>query len=272
MTIGSKKFDIGSRTFIVGILNVTPDSFFDGGKHNVVKDAITRALGMIKEGADIIEIGGESTRPGHDNVSADDQLKRVLPVLQELTKLTDVPISIDTSLADVARATLENGASMINDVWAFSKDPELANVCALHGAVCCTMHNRNNMDYSNILQDIKSDLTSSINILKKAGIADDKIITDPGIGFAKTAEDNILVLQNLTKFTSMPYPLMLGTSNKSFIGKTIGLDVHDRLEATLTTTALGISQGVSFIRVHNVKENKKAAMMADALVRKCANG
>lgn len=268
MKIGSKIFDIGSRTFIIGILNVTPDSFFDGGNYSTVQQAIERAMQLVADGADIIELGGESSRPGHATVPIDVELERVLPVLAALSKKIDTPICIDTCKAAVADAALQNGASMINDVWCFSRDKELAKVCAKHNAICCVMHNRDNTNYDNFLIDVVNDLKKGIDTLLQAGVSPGNIITDPGIGFAKSVEQNLEVMRNLSMLTSLPHPVMLGTSRKSFMGKSIGLNIEERLEATIATTVLGISSQCDFIRVHDVLENKRAAMMADEIIRR----
>lgn len=266
MKIGNKFFDIGKRTYIVGILNVTPDSFFDGGNYTSLETAVIQAKKMVDEGADIIEIGGESTRPGHKKMDDKTETGRVLPVLTRLVSELDVPISIDTGKKELAKRALEAGASMINDILGFLHEPNLAKVCAEYGAVCCTMHNRDNMNYVNFLQDVKDDLNKSIDVLLKAGVKPENIITDPGIGFAKTAEQNLEILRNLKQFTAMPYPLMLGTSRKSFMEKTVGLTMDERLEGTIATTVLGIEQGAAFIRVHDVAENKRAIKLTDAIL------
>ena len=268
MKIGSTLFDIGSRTFIVGILNVTPDSFFDGGIYITTEQAVIRAKKLVDEGADIIEIGGESSRPGYTPVEACVEIDRVLPVLKELTKTINVPISIDTCKSAVAEAALQNGASLINDISCFKQDPELAKVCAKHNAVCCVMHNRDNMNYNNFLLDVIDDLKDSVNSLVQAGVSHDNIIIDPGIGFAKTVSHNLEVMRNLSLFASLPYPIMVGTSRKSFIGRTLNLPVEERLEATIATTALAVSQYCDFIRVHDVQENKRAAVISDEIIRR----
>ena len=267
MKIGSTWFDIGMRTFIVGILNVTPDSFFDGGSYTTVEQAVNRAKKLVDDGADIIEIGGESSRPGFTPVAAHVELERVIPVLKALVGVIDVPIAVDTYKAAVAEAALQHGASLINDVFRFKKDPELATVCAKYNACCCVMHNRDNTNYSNFLSDVLADLQESVDLLLAAGVDPQQIILDPGIGFAKSAAQNLDVLRNLSLFTSLPYPVMLGTSRKSFIGYTLDLPVEERLDATVATTVLAISQHCDFIRVHDVRENKRAAMMADEIIR-----
>jgi len=267
MNIGNKDFTIGARTYIVGILNLTPDSFFDGGSYTSVEAAVKQAKKMADEGADIIEIGGESTRPGHVKMEPDAEIARVLPVLARLVAEMDLPISVDTSKAKVAEQALKAGASMINDISCFQYDKDLARVCADFDTVCCTMHNRDNMNYVNLLKEVKDDLQRSIDLLQNAGVKAERIITDPGIGFAKTSQHNLEMLRHLDFFTAMPYPLMLGTSRKSFMEKTIGLKMEERLEGTIATTVLGIHAGASFIRVHDVAENKRAAMMTDAILQ-----
>ena len=267
MKIGKKDFAIGQRTYIVGIVNVTPDSLYDGGCFDTTDAAVNHALKLIADGADIIEVGGESTRPRHQKVDAKTELGRVLPVVESLADKTDAPISVDTSKASVADAALGAGASLINDISCFTYDKELPEVCAKHGAVCCVMHNRDNLEYRNLLMDIMMDLQRSIYSAEKAGVPSDKIIIDPGIGFAKAVYDNLVVLRNLSYFTAYEYPVMVGASRKSFMGRILGLEKHDRLETTIAATALAISQHVAFVRVHDVLENKRAAMMADELVR-----
>ncbi|MCL2840974.1 MAG: dihydropteroate synthase [Defluviitaleaceae bacterium] len=267
MQIGKKNFNLHERTFIVGILNVTPDSFFDGGAYNSLEQAVNRAKKMVADGADIIEIGGESSRPGFTPVDAQTEMERILPILKAVNQAIDIPIAIDTYKSEVAEAALQNGAVLINDIFCFKRDPELPKVCAKYNAACCIMHNRDDTSYDNILLDIITDLNEGIDRLLSAGVAPQKIITDPGIGFAKDTKQSIHVLRNLSYFTALPYPVMLGASRKSFIGNSIGLPVEDRLEATIATTVLAIHQNCSFIRVHDVKENKRAAMIADVLIR-----
>lgn len=267
MQIGTTQFPIHTRTFIVGILNVTPDSFFDGGSYTTVAQAVQRAKQMAADGADIIEIGGESSRPGFTPVKAEVELGRILPVLQALQGEIDVPIAVDTYKAAVAEAALQNGAAMINDVFRFQKDPELAHVCARYNATCCVMHNRDTGDYVDFLPDVLAELQESVDLLTSAGVAPGNIIIDPGVGFAKSVEQNLDVLRNLSRFTALPYPVMLGTSRKSFMGRTLGLETNQRLEATIATTVLAVSHGCAFVRVHDVPENKRAAMMADEIIR-----
>jgi len=268
MNINGKNFNIGSRTFIVGILNVTPDSFSDGGQFYAVDNAVQRAIKMESDGADIIEIGGESSRPGFTPVDEKTELERITPVLHALSQVLTVPIAVDTYKANVANYALQNGASIINDIFCFKRDPDMPKVCAAHNAICIIMHNRNNHNYDHFIPDVIADLDEGIKLLTAAGVPAENIIIDPGVGFAKGLKHNIEVLQNLDQFAALPYPVMLGASRKSFIGKTLGLSVDERLEATIATTVLGITQGCDFIRVHDVLENKRAAAMTDEIVRK----
>ncbi|MHC1683642.1 MAG: dihydropteroate synthase [Clostridiaceae bacterium] len=268
MYIGNKEFKIGERTYIMGILNVTPDSFSDGGKHNDIERAIEKAKMMIEDGADIIDIGGESTRPGGDFVPEEEEIKRVVPVIERLSKEIDVPISIDTYKSKVAEEAVKAGATLINDVWGFKKDKDMAKVAAKYNVAVCLMHNKENKNYNNIIDDMKNQLMESVNIAKEAGVKDENIILDPGVGFAKTYEDNLEVMNNLEKFAVLGYPVLLGTSRKSMIGLTLDLPTDERVEGTLATTTIGIMKGCDFVRIHDVKENKRCALMTDAIVRK----
>ena len=267
MKIGNLDFEIGKRTYIMGILNVTPDSFSDGGRFNNIEMAIKHAKEMIAEGVDIIDIGGESTRPGHEVVGEEEEIKRVVPVIEALTKELKVPISIDTYKGRVAEFAVRAGASMINDVWGFKKEPYIAEVAAKYNVPCCLMHNRDNKNYNDLIQDILKDLEESIEIALKAGVKKENIILDPGIGFAKSHEDNLKTMNNLEKLNSLGYPVLLGTSRKSMIGLTLNLPVDQRLEGTLATTTIGIMKGCEFIRVHDIKENKRVCDMTDAIYR-----
>jgi dihydropteroate synthase len=267
MKIGNKDFEIGKRTYIMGILNVTPDSFSDGGRFNDMSEAINQAKKMVAEGADIIDIGGESTRPGHASVSEEEEIKRVIPVVEALSKVINVPISVDTYKGKVAELALEAGAAMINDVWGFKKDQYIARVVAKYNVPCCLMHNRDNKNYNNLIQDILKDLEESIEIALKAGVKRENIIIDPGIGFAKSYDDNLKTMRNLEKLNSLGYPLLLGTSRKSMVGFALDLPVGERLEGTIATTAIGIMKGCQFIRVHDIKENKRVCAMTDAIFR-----
>lgn len=268
MKIGNKEFKLGERTYIMGILNVTPDSFSDGGKFNDLQRAVERAKELISEGVDIIDIGGESTRPNHTPVGEEEEANRVVPIIKEIRKHFDIPISIDTYKGKVAELALEAGANLINDVWGFKKDPYIAEVAAKYNAPCCLMHNRDNTEYEDIIEDVLKDLQESIDIALKAGVRKENIMVDPGIGFAKTYEQNLYVMNNLEKLSELGYPVLLGTSRKSTIGKTLDLPPDQRVEGTLATTVIGITKKCDFVRVHDVLENKRAAMMTDAIVRR----
>lgn len=262
------EIEIGKNTLIMGILNVTPDSFSDGGQFNSVSQGLNQAIKMVKEGADIIDVGGESTRPGSDYVEVSEEIKRVVPVIQELKRFINKPISIDTYKADVARAALEVGANIVNDVWGLQKDPNIANVIAEYDVPVVVMHNQEDTIYENdIIESMKSFFEKSIEIALSAGVKKEQIILDPGIGFGKTVAQNLEVMNRLEELNSLGYPILLGISRKSIIGKTLDLPTHDRLEGTLALNAIGIQKGVEIIRVHDVKENLKAAKMIDAVCR-----
>ena len=263
-----REFLKGKKTYIMGILNVTPDSFSDGGKHHRLSNAIDHTAQMIKDGADIIDIGGESTRPGAEPVSLEEELERVLPILEELTVRFDVPFSIDTYKAEVARQALEKGAQIINDVWGAKKDPEMAKLAARTGAPIILMHNRQDRNYTNLMADIINDLQESIDLVLQAGGSEEQIILDPGIGigFAKTYEHNLAVMRQLEQLVQLGYPVLLGTSRKSMIGKTLDLPPEERLEGTIATICLGIMKGCKILRVHDVKEVARAAKMMDAML------
>lgn len=262
-------FEYGKKTYIMGILNVTPDSFSDGGSYTSIEKALNHAKEMIDSGADIIDLGGESTRPGHQIVDAEEELRRVLPVVKELKKQLNVKVSVDTYKSIVAEETLKLGADMINDVWGLRKDPNMASVIAKYDAHVCIMHNQDGTDYDkDIMESIKEFLIESIKIAKSAGIDDRKIVLDPGIGFGKTLEQNIEVMARLDELKDLGYPILLGTSRKSMIGKILDLEPKDRVEGTIATTVLGIKSGVDIVRVHDVLENIRAIKVADAICRR----
>jgi dihydropteroate synthase len=267
MKIGNLDFEIGKRTYIMGILNVTPDSFSDGGKFNHIEAAIKHAKEMVADGVDIIDIGGESTRPGHNAVSEEEEIKRVVPIIEALKREIEAPISVDTYKGKVAELALKAGAAMINDIWGFKKDAYIAEVAAKYNVPCCLMHNRDNRKYNNLMVDILADLEESILIAIKAGVKRENIIVDPGIGFAKGYKDNLKTMKNLEKLHDLGYPILLGTSRKSMIGVAMDLPVSERLEGTLATTAIGIMKGCEFIRVHDILANKRVCSMTDAIFR-----
>jgi dihydropteroate synthase len=259
---------LGSKTYIMGILNVTPDSFSDGGKFTDIEKAISHAKEMLRDGADIIDIGGESTRPGHEEISPEEEINRVLPVVEKLIKEINVPISVDTSKAIVAKKVLEVGAHMINDVWGLQKDPQLANIIAEYNVPVVMMHNQIGTEYDgDIMENIKVFLKKSIAIALHAGIKKENIILDPGIGFGKTPEQNIHVLSRLHELNDLGYPILLGTSRKSMIGKILDLPANERVEGTVATSVMGVMQGMDILRVHDVKENLRAVKVTDAIVR-----
>lgn len=268
MKIGSKDFVLGKRTYIMGILNVTPDSFSDGGKYNSIERALLHAKEMIEQGADIIDIGGESTRPNYIPVSDEEEINRVVPIIEAIRKETDITISVDTYKSKVAEAAIKAGADIINDVWGFKKDPDMAKVAAKYKVTSLLMHNRNNNNYNNFLEDFLSDLQESVDMALKAGVLKENIILDPGIGFAKDYEKDLTVMSNLQMMKGLGYPILLAASKKRVIGNTLNLETDNRVEGTVATTVIGIMKGCDFVRVHNVQENKRAAMMADAIVRR----
>jgi len=257
----------GKRTYIMGILNVTPDSFSDGGQYLTVDKAVAQALRMASEGADIIDIGAESTKPGYAPISTEEELDRLLPVIQRLRAETNLVLSVDTYKVRTAELALASGAHMINDIWGLKREAGMARLVAASKAPVCIMHNRDNTNYHNLMEDILADLSESIAIALQAGVQEEQIILDPGIGFAKTVAQNLEVMKHLERLKSLGYPVLLGASRKSFIGKSLGLDVQDRLEGTLASTAIGISKGVDIIRVHDVLQNIRVARMTDLLVR-----
>lgn len=268
MRIGKRDFELGKTTYIMGILNVTPDSFSDGGKHNSVERAVLYAREMIEQGADIIDIGGESTRPGYTRISDEEEISRVIPVIKAIRKESDIPISVDTYKSKVIKVSLEAGADIINDIWGFKKDPNMAKIAVKYKATCLLMHNRDNTNYNNLMEDVLNDLKESIDIALKAGVKPENIITDPGIGFAKTYEQDLGVMNHLEDLATLGYPVLLATSKKRMIGTTLDLPTEERVEGTVATTVIGIMKNCDFVRVHNVKENKRAALMADAIVRR----
>jgi len=264
---GGLRLELGSRTLIMGILNVTPDSFSDGGLYNTVEAAVKRAAEMVEEGADIIDVGGESTRPGHVPVPADEELERVIPVIRELRRVFPrVPISIDTYKAAVAREAVRAGAHIINDVWGTLADEEMASTAAELGCPIVLMHNRREPVYRNLVREVREDLLRCAGRAIAAGVRREHIILDPGIGFGKTYEHNIVLLGRLYELAELGYPVLLGTSRKTVIRNTLGLTADDVVEGTAATVAFGIAQGCQIMRVHDVKAIKRTARMMDALV------
>lgn len=269
LNLGNKVWEWGKKTYTMGILNITPDSFSDGGKYFNEENALKHALRMVQEGADIIDVGGESTRPGFLKVSVDEEIRRVTSIIELLRRELDIPISVDTYKAQTAEAAIKAGAHLINDIWGLKYDPEMATVVAKYNVPVCIMHNRTTgTEYQNLIKDILLELEESIELAHKAGIKEDNILIDPGIGFAKTFEQNLEIMRHLDVFRSLGYPILLGASRKTFIGKVLDLDVQDRLEGTLAITAAGIMKGADVVRVHDVLENVRVAKIIDALERK----
>ncbi|MFZ5985558.1 MAG: dihydropteroate synthase [Bacillota bacterium] len=264
---GRHKLPIGEKTYIMGILNVTPDSFSDGGQYIRLDSAVRRAKEMIEHGADIIDIGGESTRPGYEPVDALEEINRVVPVIERLSKEINVPVSVDTSKALVAEKALLAGASIVNDVWGLQKDPDIAEVVSKAGAGVVMMHNQDNKEYGDLMGDIIRFLRKSVEIGEKAGIRRESMVVDPGVGFGKTLEHNLEVMRRLKELKSLNLPVLLGTSRKSLIGNILELPVNERLEGTAATVTLGIAKGADIVRVHDVKEMTRVARMTDAMVR-----
>lgn len=264
--MGEAELALGHKTLIMGILNVTPDSFSDGGKYNSVDVALNRALQMVQEGADIIDIGGESTRPGHQAVGEQQELERVIPIIEAIHRYAPhIPLSIDTYKANVAQEALRTGAHIINDVWGFKLDPNMAKVAAQQQCPVILMHNRKEHQYQHLMNDIKSDLLESVSIALEAGVNKEKIILDPGIGFAKDYTENLQVMKSLDELVNLGYPMLLATSRKRFIRTTLEVDVQDTLLGTAATVALGIAQGCQIVRVHDIAEIKQIVKMCDAI-------
>ncbi len=268
MRIGNRIFDTANKMYVMGILNVTPDSFSDGGKYTEVELALKKAEEMLHDGADIIDIGGESTRPGYVPISVQEEIERVVPVIEGIKANFDIPVSLDTYKAEVAKAGIAAGADLINDVKGLQESPEMAEIIARNKVACSIMHNREFMNYKDFFTDMQNDLSAYIETARKAGIADDKIIIDPGVGFAKTHEQNLEVINRLEQFHCFGYPILLGTSRKSVIGLTLDLPVFERVEGTLVTTVMAVMKGCAFVRVHDIKENVRAIRMTEAILGK----
>ena len=280
------RFELGARTYVMGVLNVTPDSFSGDGLiqgENWVARAIEQGLTQVAEGAHILDVGGESTRPGATPIPVAEEIRRVAPVIEGLAGRADVPISIDTSKAEVARAALEAGASIINDVWGFRLDPELATLAAQHGCPVILMHNRSRPQdarfeerlggryvgarYDDLLEDVARELMELADAAIAAGVYRQQIVLDPGIGFGKTVEQNLTLIQRLDRFAKLGFPLLCGPSRKSFIGYTLDLPPEERVEGTAAAVAIAIARGADIVRVHDVKPIARVARMCDAILR-----
>lgn len=266
MKIGNKEFQTRGRTYCMGILNVTPDSFSDGGKFIKSDLALKHVEQMLADGMDVLDIGGESTRPGHQQISVQEEIERVTPVIELVKKEFDVPVSLDTYKPEVAKAGILAGADLINDIWGLKYDSGMAALLAESGLPCCLMHNRKEAVYSNFMQEVAADLADTIHLAQKAGICDEQIILDPGVGFGKTYEQNLEVMNCMEELKVLGYPILLGSSRKSVIGLTLHVPVEERLEGTLATTVLAVIKGCMFVRVHDVKENVRAIRMTEAIL------
>ena len=262
MKIGNREFDLMNNCYIMGILNVTPDSFSDGGKYNDMDRALRHVEEMMEEGMDILDIGGESTRPGYTLLSDEEEIHRVVPVIEKVKTEFNIPISLDTYKSAVAKAGLQAGADLINDIWGLKYDENMAGVIADFQVPCCLMHNRNEAVYADYMEDVLKDLKETLDIAEKAGISKEKIILDHGVGFGKTYEQNVEIIAKLDRLQELGYPVLLGTSRKSVIGLTLNLPTDQRVEGTLATSVVGVLKGCSIIRVHDIKENFRAVKMA----------
>lgn len=296
MKIGNYNFDLEKEPIIMGILNMTPDSFSDGGKFNNIDEALKHTEQMIKEGAKIIDVGGESTRPGYTLLSDDEEISRTAPIIEKIKKNFDIPVSLDTYKAGVAKAGIEAGCNLINDIWGLkvskvlaeasedfarknmtaqaendmlgtdtypcNANVELARIVAESGLPVCIMHNKDNTEYNDYVSDVVADLKESVDIAHKAGIKDSQIILDPGVGFGKDFKQNLLIIKNVDKLIDIGYPVLLGTSRKSVIGIALDVEKNDRMPGTAATTVMGLERGCRIFRVHDVKENYQAMKMA----------
>ena len=267
MKIGTKEFDLENELYVMGILNVTPDSFSDGGRYNDLDHALQQAERMVEEGAAILDVGGESTRPNHIKISSEEEIERVCPVIEALKQRFDVPVSLDTYKSDVAVAGIEAGADLLNDIWGLKWDGTMAKVIADAGIACCLMHNRRENVYNDLVEDVLNDLRECVDLALAAGIARDKIMLDPGIGFAKDLDQNLSVMKHIGRIKELGYPILLGTSRKSMIGLTLDLPVSEREEGTLATSIIGLMEGCSVFRVHDVKTNMRGLRMAQAILK-----
>ncbi len=281
MQIGNKNFKEKGETYVMGILNLTPDSFSDGGRflekgqrggltEKQMDQLLYQVEKMIEDGMDIADLGAESTRPGYSRISDEEEMERLLPALRAIKARFDLPLSVDTYKSAVAAAALAEGADLLNDIWGLrapeDKEHKMAEVIAASGAACCLMHNREKAEYRDFLPDVMADLEESLRIAAEAGLPKEKIILDPGVGFAKSTEENLLVTKHLDDFQKLGCPLLLGTSRKSMIGNTLNLPKDQREEGTMVTSVMAVMAGYMFVRVHDVKVNKRAILMTQAIL------
>ena len=266
MQIGNREFQTSGKTYIMGILNVTPDSFSDGGRWNQMDVALRHVEDMLNEGMDVVDVGGESTRPGYTKISDQEEIDRVAPVIEAIKARFDVPISLDTYKSGVARAGIAAGADLINDIWGLKYDPEMARVIAEANLPCCLMHNRENASYAEFFPEMLEDLKETLRIADAAGVHRDRIILDPGVGFAKSLENNLECVRRLGDLIrAFDLPVLLGTSRKSMIGLTLNLPSDQRVEGTVATSVMAAMAGCMFVRVHDVQANARAVKMTEAI-------
>ncbi len=257
----------GRRTYVMGIINLTPDSFSGDGLGSDVSAAVEQALRFEAEGADFLDVGAESTRPGHESITAEEELERLMPALEAMVSRVNLPVSVDTSKAVVAQSAVAAGAAIINDQWGLKSDPEIASVAAQSGAGLIMMNNQKGRHYDDLIPDVASSLSASARVALEAGVPKGNIILDPGMGCGKTAQHNLEILRRLDEFLVLERPLLIGMSRKSTIGYVLDLPVDDRVEGTAATVALSIAKGADIVRVHDVKEMVRVARMSDAIVR-----
>jgi dihydropteroate synthase len=270
MTAGSKTFEWGSRTYVMGIVNVSPESFSGDGVRSPA-DAVRQALRFADEGADILDVGGQSTRPGFEEISVESEIRRVVPAIEGIVKKVDLPVSVDAYRAEVARAALDAGATMVNDIWGFRHDPALAVLCARRGVPAVVMHNQRGREFEDVIGDIRRGLQESLKIATRAGLARDRLIADPGFGFGWTPQQNLEMLRRLAELRSLGLPLLVGTSRKSTIGLVLDKPESERLFGTAATVAIAIANGADIVRVHDVAAMAQVARMTDAIVRATAS-
>jgi dihydropteroate synthase len=262
--IGGRRFEWGSRTYVMGIINTTPDSFSGDGVGTDQELAVGQGLRMVREGADMLDVGGESTRPGHQPIGVADEIARTEAVVAQLAREAEVPVSIDTYKLEVAEAAVAAGATILNDIWGLTRSPALAELAAASDCALVVMHNQDGTDYTgDLMAEIKRFLRASVDRAVQAGVRRERVLIDPGIGFGKTAEHNWIVMRRLVELRELDQPILIGTSRKSFLGKLLDLPVGERVEGTAATTTAAILRGADVVRVHDVREMTRVARYAD---------